>query len=127
MSLHHAVSGEPIDVRPLGSALAEASSTALLRTDDLEVMRLVLQEGKSVPEHTVPGEVTLQCVEGKIEVQTEGRTQELLAGEMLFVAGRVPYAIHALADASVLMTVLRKDEANKGREENSASTNHLLS
>jgi quercetin dioxygenase-like cupin family protein len=117
MSLHHAHSGEPIDVRPLGPGLAEAASTALVRTDDLEVMRLVLLQGKSIPEHQTAGEITLQCLEGEIEVSTDGRTQPLRAGQMLLVAGRVPYAVHARTDASVLMTVLRKEEAHKDSDE----------
>jgi hypothetical protein len=42
MSLHHAISGEVINIRPLDEKLREAVSTALLKTTNLEVMRLVL-------------------------------------------------------------------------------------
>jgi quercetin dioxygenase-like cupin family protein len=118
MPQHLAASGEPIDVRPLGAGLSQAVSTALLRTDDLEVMRLVLTDGKQLPEHQVPGEITLQCLEGEIEVRAAGKTHTLAAGQLLFLQGRVPYSIHARRDASVLMTVLRKDEAHKGVHEN---------
>lgn len=118
MSQHLAALGEPIDIRPLGPDLPQTLSTALVRTDDLEVMRLVLAAGKHVPEHEVPGEITLQCLEGEIEVRADGRTQPLEAGQMLFLPGRVPYSIAARRDASVLMTVLRKDEAHKGVHEN---------
>ncbi|TFW06569.1 cupin domain-containing protein [Oxalobacteraceae bacterium OM1] len=118
MSTHLAGSGEPIDVRPLGSQLPQAVSTALLRTDDLEVMRLVLAGGKQIPEHQVAGEITLQCLEGEIEVRSEGKAQALAAGQLLFLQGRVPYSIEARSDASVLMTVLRKEEAHKDVNEN---------
>jgi quercetin dioxygenase-like cupin family protein len=110
MSLHHAISGEKIDVRPLGAALPQAASTALLRTADLEVMRLVLSKGKSVPSHCVAGEITLQCIEGTVEVQAHDRTQALTGGEMLYLAGNTPYALFALENASVLMTILRKPD-----------------
>jgi quercetin dioxygenase-like cupin family protein len=110
MSLPHPSSGEVIDIRPLGDKLREAASIALARTDDFEVMRLILPKGKSIPEHQVPGEITLQCLEGVVEMQVQGKTQVLQAGEMLYLHGNTPYALNALQDASVLMTMLRKDE-----------------
>lgn len=109
MSLHHPTSGELIDIRPLGDRLGEAASIALVRTPDIEVMRLILPKGRSVPEHHVPGEVILQCIEGTVEVQAHDRTQALQAGQMLYLQGNVPYALYALESASVLMTMLRKD------------------
>lgn len=110
MSLYHPASGEVIDIRPLGDKLPEAASVALARTDDFEVMRLVLPKGKSVPEHRVAGEVTLQCIEGIVEVQAHDKTQQLQPGELLYLHGNTPYALYALENASVLMTMLRKDE-----------------
>lgn len=108
--LHHATSGELIDVRPLGDKLPQSISTALLRTDDLEVMRLVLPAEKSVPEHHVPGEVTMLCVEGAVEVQAHDTMRVLQAGQMIYLSGNVPYALRALENSSVLMTMLRKQE-----------------
>lgn len=109
MSQYRPGSGELIDVRPLGDKLVDTASIALVRTDDFEVMRLVLPQGKSVPEHHVPGEVTLQCIEGAVEVQAHDKTQQLQAGDLLYVPGNTPYALYALQNASVLMTMLRKD------------------
>lgn len=109
MSLHHPAPGELIDIRPLGAKLVEADSVALARTDDFEVMRLVLPKGKSIPEHSVPAELTLQCLEGTVEVQALDRTQALQAGQMLYLHGNTPYAMHAPENASVLMTLLRKE------------------
>lgn len=110
MSLPHPRPGEIIDIRPLGDKLADAASIALVRTDDFEVMRLVLPKGKSIPEHSVQGEVTLQCLEGTVEVQAHGSTQALQAGQMLYLDVKEPYAISALENASVLMTMLRKGD-----------------
>lgn len=109
MAQYHPASGELIDVRPLGNKLVDTASIALVRTDDFEVMRLVLQQGKSVPEHHVPGEITLQCIEGTVEVQSHDKTQQLQPGDLLYVPGNTPYALYALQNASVLMTMLRKD------------------
>ena len=109
MSQYHPRPGEPIDIRPLGGKLADTAPIALVRTDDVEVMRLILPQGKSIPPHQVAGEITLQCIEGTVEVQAQGKTQPLVAGELLYLQGNTPYALYAQQDSSVLMTMLRKD------------------
>ena len=68
MALPHASPGQPIDIRPLGDALAGTKTVALFKSRDLEVMRVVLLAGKSLPPHKVPGEITIQCIEGRIDV-----------------------------------------------------------
>ena len=67
MAQPHAQSGQIVSVRPLGAALAQASSTAILKAGQLEVMRIVLLTGKSLPEHMTRGEATVQCIEGEVE------------------------------------------------------------
>lgn len=110
MSLHHATSGEVIDVRPLGDKLAQSASIALVKTATLEVMRLVLPANKSLPEHHVSGEITMLCIEGTVELQAHDKMQVLQAHQMVYLAGNVPYALRALENSSILMTVLRKQE-----------------
>ncbi len=109
MSQHHPAPGELIDLAPLGDRFNDVAPIALLRTDDMEVMRLVLPKGKSIPEHRVAGELTLQCLEGTVEVQAPAGTRTLHAGQMLYLLGNTPYALFALENASMLMTMLRKD------------------
>jgi quercetin dioxygenase-like cupin family protein len=82
---------------------------ALFKSADLEVMRLVLLSGSSLPPHSVPGEITVQCIEGSIDVTAEGRSHVLQAGQLLYLAGGVTHGVTALLDSSALVTVaLRK-------------------
>ncbi len=106
MALPHASSGQLIDINPLGPRLDEAHSNALFKTSQLELMRLVLPRGKGLPEHTVPGAVTIQCIEGEIELQAHGRTQNMRPGQLVYLAGGEPHALHAMEDSSVLLTLL---------------------
>lgn len=107
MALPHAKSGEIIDVRPLGSRLAAAVSNAYFKTPQLELMRLVIPSGKTMPEHTVPGPITIQCMEGTIELLAHQTTQTMHAGDLIYLAGGEPHALHApQEDASVLVTVV---------------------
>lgn len=106
MALPHASPGQAIDVGPFGNRLAAAKTTALFKSDDLEVIRLVLPAGRSLPPHQVPGELTIQCIEGTLAVLVEDRSHRLDAGQMLYLSGSVVHGVSALADASALVTVV---------------------
>lgn len=108
MALKHADPGQVIDLKPYGAALAQKQSIALFKSEDLEVMRLVLLAGKTMPSHDVAGEITLQCLEGSIEVTAEGATHVLYPGHLMYLPGRAPHALFALESASVLVTVALK-------------------
>lgn len=72
-------------------------------------MRLVLLSGKSLPPHKVHGEITIQCIEGSIEVTAEEQALVLHAGQLLYLAGAVTHSLTAIQDSSALVTVaLRK-------------------
>jgi quercetin dioxygenase-like cupin family protein len=108
MALPHAVSGHPLDVGPLGERLPSQKTAALFKSTDLEVIRLVLPAGKSLPPHKVPGDITVQCIEGQLCVTVDGTLRELLPGELVFLAGGVVHAVTALTDASALVTIALK-------------------
>jgi len=108
MAIEHALPGQAVDVRPLEAGLSTGKTTALFKSKDLEVMRLVLLAGKSLPPHKVPGEITVQCIEGSVDVTAEGRSHVLLAGQLLYLPGGVLHGVTALEDASALVTVALK-------------------
>ncbi|NLD56111.1 MAG: hypothetical protein GX652_15775 [Burkholderiaceae bacterium] len=112
MALEHAESGDLIDVRPLGPRLRSTMSTALFKAEDLEVMRLVLLAGKEIPPHKVAGEVTIQCIEGVVEV-TSGSVRRLEAGWMLFLRGDEVHSLRGIEDASVLVTIFLERRGDK--------------
>jgi quercetin dioxygenase-like cupin family protein len=106
MAIPHAASGDLIDVRPLGKDLPQAKSRTLVRADHLEVFRLVLLAGKEAPAHKAPGAITIQCLEGAVELEAHGRKQKLGAGNMVYLSDGEPHALKALQDSSLLVTVL---------------------
>ena len=106
MALPHAQPLDTIDVRPLGPGLREAVTSSLLKTPSLQLMRLVLLAGNSVPEHSVAGAITVQCLEGEALVTTPSRSCRLAAGQLVMLVGGEPHAVQALTDASLLVTVL---------------------
>jgi quercetin dioxygenase-like cupin family protein len=105
MAQPHARSGQVVSVASLGTALAAARTTALIKAAQLEVVRLVLPAGRVLREHRVAGEITVQCLEGEVEFVLPGATHRLVAGDWLHLAAREPHALRALSDASLLVTI----------------------
>jgi quercetin dioxygenase-like cupin family protein len=109
MAIPHASSGQIVDILAGNGALPSPHSYALFKSDQLEVMRVVLPAGRSFPPHRVAGEITVQCLEGRIEISVDGATQVLRTGQLMHLAGGVLHGLVGLEDASALVTiVLRK-------------------
>lgn len=106
MAIPHAKPGEVFDVRPLGTALATARTSTLFKTERIEVIRLVMHAGKVLAEHRTPGEITVQCLEGKIAFTACGQKHELTGGQMLYLEASEPHSVECLEDASFLVTLV---------------------
>ncbi len=106
MAVSHAQPGEVIDVRPLGAGLATAKTSTLLKTEKVEVIRLVMAAGKVLAAHKARGEITVHCLEGKLTFTALGQTHELTAGQLLYLPAGEPHSVQCLEDASFLLTIL---------------------
>ena len=106
MAIPHAAQNEIVDVRPFGRPVDEGDSRLLVRTQHLEVFRYALPAGKSIQQHTAAGIMVAQCIEGAIAFTAHGRTQTLSAGDLIWLEDGVPHSLVALADASLLVTIL---------------------
>ena len=105
MSLPHAVSGEVIAVAT-PTAPSEARSATLVKTQTLEVLRLVLPKGKEIPSHKAPGDITVQCIEGRVVFTCHGKSPELLPGDLLYLNAPEPHSLAAREDSVLLVTLL---------------------
>ncbi len=106
MALVHAYPLDVINVRPLATQLHQVKTHSLLKTNKLQLMRVVLAAGQSVPEHHVAGEITIQCLEGEVLISTSQRTCLLAAGELMALPAQEPHAFQGKTQASLLVTVL---------------------
>lgn len=112
MAIEHARPGDVIDIAPLGARLAAARSHALFKSADLEVIRLVLHAGDVMPPHAVAGEITLQCIEGRIAMAGDAGDFELAAGQLVHFGGSQMHALRGLEDASLLLTIALRPQPN---------------
>jgi quercetin dioxygenase-like cupin family protein len=98
-------SGEVVSIAPLGPGLAGSRTAALLKARQLEVVRLVLLAGRSLPEHAAPGEITVACIEGAVRFSTPTGVQDMHAGDFIHLHAGVPHSLTATADSSLLVTI----------------------
>lgn len=112
MAISHALSGDVIDVQPLGAALVTTRTHALFKSGDLEVIRVVLLAGDETPAHVVAGAITLQCIEGRISFTCAAGVRQLAAGQLIHVSGDEMHALRSIEDASLLLTIALKKDAH---------------
>jgi quercetin dioxygenase-like cupin family protein len=108
MALPHADPGQVFDASPSAGSLSSDRTTALFKARDLEVIRLVLPAGKSLPPHQVSGEITIHCIEGSLEVQVGDTTVVLNAGQLTYLDGSAMHGVTARTDAAALVTIALK-------------------
>ena len=92
---------------PLGNVAGDAKSAMLLKSDGLELIRLVIPAGKEIPPHRAPGEITVQCIQGLVSFEHDGHALKLRPGDLLHLCPQETHALKGIEDSSVLVTRLR--------------------
>ncbi len=105
MSTQQANSNKAIRL-PLGNAIYRSMTSTIVKTDAMELTRWVLPAGKSIPTHNVPGEITVQCLEGRVAFKARGKTQDIKAGHLLFLSAGEIHSVTAIDDSTLLVTQL---------------------
>jgi quercetin dioxygenase-like cupin family protein len=106
MALPHANPGDVVDVRPLGPVLATTGTSTLVKTDFIDVIRMVVPAGKEIPTHRAKGELVVHCLEGKIAFTALGKTHNLEAGHLLYLPTGEPHSLRGIEDGSLLLTIV---------------------
>jgi quercetin dioxygenase-like cupin family protein len=106
MAIHHAAAGEVVDLHPLGEALREARTIAIVKSDAFEVIRLIVHAGKEIEPHKVPGPIMLHCLEGRVALGLADRSLELSAGQWIYLDGGAEHSVKGVEDSSLVLTIL---------------------
>lgn len=77
----------------------------LVKTDTLRVVLITMLRGGKLNEHTAPGPITIQVLEGQMNVSVEDASQVLAAGEMVAIGPGVVHAVEAVEDGAFLLTI----------------------
>ena len=106
MGIQHCEPGMVVNLLHLDTRLPSETTLALVKTKQMEVIRMFLPQGKKIPVHKVSGEITVQCIAGKITFDVENESREMKAGDWLFLSGNQNHALDALEDSILLVTIL---------------------
>lgn len=98
-------SEEVISILATGQWPDTVRCEVLLKADKLRVVRIVLPAGTSLKEHSAPGDLLVQCCQGKISFSVTQKSHLLEAGQLLYVPDRLSHAVEALEDAQILLTI----------------------
>ena len=103
MTAIHARANEIIDLRSTSGPWPRTAS--VFEGTSLEVIRMELPAGKRIPQHAAPGDVLIHCLEGKLTMTALGRTQELSAGQLVYLPAHEPHSLAAIEDVVLLLTI----------------------
>lgn len=106
MAVQHAKAAEIVDLRPLGAGLKTAKTTAIIKSETFEAMRLIVLAGASIPAHQVSGAIMLHCLEGCIRLVLPDTTLQLSAGQWVYLDGGARHSLQGVEDSSLLLTIL---------------------
>src|SRR3546814_5447601 len=121
MALNHAKSGEIVDLHPLGGGLREAHTTALVKSESFEAVRLVVRAGAEIPSHHVSGSFTLHCIEGRVRLGLAQGSKELSAGQWVYFDGGIAHSVEGIKDSSLLLTIMFDHSDRKSTRLNSSN------
>ncbi|MBN2733017.1 MAG: hypothetical protein JXR26_11360 [Balneolaceae bacterium] len=110
MNKGHIKFGETVNLKKLRSDLDPEATHALIRSEDMEVIRMVLSKGKQIAGHKVEGELTIHCLTGEVELEFNGVTQTLKENDWLALEKEVKHALRVKKDAVLLLTILFTDK-----------------
>lgn len=105
MAIPHLSSGQVSAVLPSSVAIDALQSIALFKDTHLEVLRMVLPAGKTIPPHHVNGPITIQCLAGEVLSKSGQQEQVLRAGDLQYFAGGIEHQLHANQDSALLVTI----------------------
>lgn len=112
MALHHVQPGEVVDLTLTSGALREARTAALTKARHFEAVRLIVPAGTEIPPHKVPGEITLHCLEGHVELGIDPTPVSLKANNWVYLEGGALHSLKAIEDSSVLLTIFLDSSAH---------------
>lgn len=106
MNQGHVESSEVINLETLKGDMNVDASYALVKTEDMEVIRMALPEGKEITEHSVEGEMSIQCLKGNIRFRVGNVVRNLSADDWMFLKRRQVFSYTVTSNTILLVTIL---------------------
>ena len=109
MNHGHVVSSEVINLEALKGDMDVDASYALIKTDDMEVIRMALPKGKEINEHKVEGEISVLCLKGNIQFSVGGVIRNLSEDDWMYLKKQQTFSYVVKENTILLVTILFTD------------------
>jgi quercetin dioxygenase-like cupin family protein len=115
--------GSPQDLRAGRGEFKQLKLENVLKTKAVEVVRLIVPQGKEIPPHRAPGELLVQCLQGRVAFTAMGKTCELTPGQLLHLPADRHHALRSLENSTLLLIILQpprgdaKDDVQEASED----------
>jgi quercetin dioxygenase-like cupin family protein len=90
------------DLDPAG---AGRTAKTLAKTDTLRVTMVHLRAGTTVNPSATAGAATIQLLEGRLKLETDGKPTEMRAGDLAVFSDNLRDPLQAMDDSTFLLTV----------------------
>lgn len=92
-------------IPPDPASEARHRAQILVKTNTIRVVLVTMLEGGELQEHSAAGPITIHAIEGTIDVDVEGESHTLHAGELISLAPDVRHAVRCVSDGYFLLTI----------------------
>lgn len=96
---------ELVEVAP-----AAIVSRVVMKTAGGSVTLFAFAAGQELSEHTAPFDALVHVVAGQLELVVGGKPISAGAGDLVLMPARVPHAVRAVEDSTMMLTMLRDRE-----------------
>jgi quercetin dioxygenase-like cupin family protein len=104
----------------LSRATGGRSGKTLVKAGGLRVTLVVLDTGMTLDAEAAAGGTSLQVLQGRLRIHTEGEEWELASGELVALGHNLPHPVRALERSAFLVTVAWPEGAGAWEQEASA-------
>ena len=84
-------------------------SKRVLQKEKGNVSLFAFDKGQQLSEHSAPFDALVQVLEGKGEIEINGRSFTLLEGETIIMPANVPHAVFAAEKFKMLLTMIKSE------------------
>ncbi len=81
------------------------NSRTLVKYDDFRIVLTAIRAKTTIHEHHSAGRISVQTVEGHVQMHAGGREFDLPAGRVLVLDRAVPHDVVAVEDSAFLLTI----------------------
>lgn len=81
------------------------SAKTLAKHHDLRIVLIAMKKGTRLDEHRTGGAVSIQAIEGRVQLHVARKTIELPAGSLLALDRALSHDVEALEDSALVLSV----------------------